>query len=144
MPFSKEFKYNQEPDFDYIISEGGSTFVAIRKIKFGVGQDEECDPEDRKIDIRKWSIDADGNERMLKGINLEDEAVDELVNTLVSLGYGGTNEIITGIKDREDFKESITPFVVNIIDNVDTESLREKLHEKKKKEYFDPKEVLGA
>lgn len=141
MPFSKEFKYNQEPDFDYIISEGGSNFVAVRKIKFGVGQDEECNPEDRKIDIRKWSIDAEGNERALKGVNLNDEAVDELVSTLVKLGYGDTSEIINGIKDREEFMDLIIPFT---IENIDLGDLKEELHNKNKKKYFDPKEVLGS
>ena len=59
-----KFKFVDKDTFDYIISENGSGFTALRKIAWGVGQDEEHDPEKVKVDIRKYRIDPDGNEAM--------------------------------------------------------------------------------
>lgn len=134
MPFGGEFKYNKDPDFDHLISESGSNFIALRKIKFGKSQDdEEVQPEDRKLDLRKWSIDAEGNERMLKGIQFpDDESVDELVNTLVELGYGDTKHILVSLKDRDEFGK-IIPFVFTDADIIETDD----------GEYFDPRKVLN-
>lgn len=134
MPFGGEFKYNKDPDFDYLISESGSNFIALRKIKFGKSQDdEEVTPEDRKLDLRKWSIDAEGNERMLKGISFpDDESVDELVNTLVELGYGDTKHILTSLKDRDEFGK-IIPFVFTDADIIESDD----------GEYYDPRKVLN-
>lgn len=133
MAFGGEFKYNKDPEFDYLISESGSNFLALRKIKFGKSQDDEVEPEDRKLDLRKWSIDAEGNERMLKGVQFPDEeSVDELANTLVELGYGDTKHILTSLKEREEFAK-IIPFVFTDEDIIETDS----------DEYYDPRKVLN-
>ena len=133
MPFSGEFKYNKDPDFDYLISESGTNFIALRKIKFGKAQDDECKPEDRKLDLRKWSIDQDGNERMLKGIQFHDnDSVDELTNTLVELGYGDTKHVLTCLKEREEFAK-IIPFVFTDKDIIEGDD----------GEYYDPRKVLN-
>lgn len=133
MSFKGEFKYNKDPNFEYLISESGSNFISLRKIKFGSSQDDETiSDEDRKLDLRKWSIDAEGNERMLKGIQFpDDESVDELVNVLTELGYGDTKQVLLNLKGREEFSK-IVPFVFTDEDIIETDD----------NEYYDPREVL--
>ena len=42
----KEFSYEVDPNFDYVLEERANTFIALRKIKWG-------SQTEAKLDIRK-------------------------------------------------------------------------------------------
>lgn len=96
-----DFKYEINPNFDHVIDEKGNVVIKLSKIKWGESTEE-------KLDLRKWHIDAEGNERMSKGVSfLTEEGPNELVSCLLTEGYGDTREVIDSIKDREDFMPSL-------------------------------------
>lgn len=92
------FEYEKDPNFDFIIEEKGNMFIALRKISWG--------GRDAKLDLRKW-YSSDGGETMSKGVSFTDEGAHELTKTLISEGYGYTDEIINSIKDRDDFRSCL-------------------------------------
>ena len=94
----KEFVYDIDDSFDYIIDEGGNTSINVRKISWN--------GKPYKLDIRRYTY-KDGEEKMMKGISLSDEASDELTKVLIDNGYGNTKYIINSLKNRDDFKESL-------------------------------------
>lgn len=121
----KEFVYDIDDSFDYIIDEGGNTSINVRKISWN--------GKPYKLDIRRYTY-KDGEEKMMKGISLSDEASNELTKVLIDNGYGDTKYIINSLKNRDDFKESLLED--NSSDsnnNIDDED----------EEYYDPKELLG-
>jgi hypothetical protein len=60
------------------------------------------------LDLRKYTTDSDGNEKMLKGLSfLTPEGPHELTNILVEEGYGDTVRIVKAVKERDNFAESI-------------------------------------
>ena len=87
--------------FDHILSERGNTFIALRKVKWS-------ENSDVKLDLRKYVINSDGSEQMMKGCSFDDNTADELTKVLVETGYGDTNELLDCLKQRPDFnKEEI-------------------------------------
>lgn len=96
------FEYKVNPDFDFTFDEKGNTFLALRKLSWGEGKPE-------KIELRKWYNSADGTETPNKGFTfLTEEGPHELTKVLVEQGFGYTDDIINGIKDRDDFKSSLS------------------------------------
>lgn len=122
----KEFVYDIDDSFDYIIDEGGNTSINVRKISWN--------GKPYKLDIRRYTY-KDGEEKMMKGISLSDEASDELTKVLIDNGYGNTKYIINSLKNRDDFKESL------LEDNNSSDSNNNTDDEDE--EYYDPKELLG-
>lgn len=122
----KEFVYDIDDSFDYIIDEGGNTSINVRKISWN--------GKPYKLDIRRYTY-KDGEEKMMKGISLSDEASDELTKVLIDNGYGNTKYIINSLKNRDDFKESLLDDnnSSDVNNNTDDED----------EEYYDPKELLG-
>lgn len=120
----KEFVYNIDDSFDYIIDEGGNTSINVRKISWN--------GKPYKLDIRRYTY-KDGEEQMMKGISLSDEASNELTKVLIDNGYGNTRYIINSLKNRDDFKESLLEDNSSDLNNTDDED----------EEYYDPKELLG-
>lgn len=114
---------------DRIIDEKGSAFIALRKIAWGVGQNEEVEDESKiKTDIRKYYNTPDG-ERMNKGVSfLTEEGPHELVHVMLEEGYGDTSKCMAILKDRSDIKEAIT-FVYNLEPSEDNE-------------FYDPRDLL--
>ena len=111
-------------NMDEIFDEKGNTFLAMRKIQW-CKEGVEPDPDKAKLELRKWHMSAEG-EIAGKGFSfLTEEGPHELVNALISNGYGHTNEIIDLLKQRDDFNESV---VCNKEDQDD--------------EYFDPRETF--
>lgn len=95
------FEYKVNPDFDFTFDEKGNTFLALRKLSWGEGKPE-------KIELRKWYNSADGTETPNKGFTfLTEEGPHELTKVLVEQGFGYTDEILNGLKDREDFIPNI-------------------------------------
>ena len=120
----KEFVYDIDDSFDYIIDEGGNTSINVRKISWN--------GKPYKLDIRRYTY-KDGQEQMMKGISLSDEATNELTKVLIDNGYGNTRYIINSLKNRDDFKESLLEDNSSDSNNIDDED----------EEYYDPKELLG-
>lgn len=124
-------KFKIVDGFDKIIDEKGSTFIALRKIQWGVGQDEETDSTKVKLDLRKYYNTASG-ERMTKGVSfLTEEGPGELINVLLEENYGNTEDVLSRIMRRDDFKDAVDKVVGNA----------EESHDSK---FFDPREALFA
>lgn len=120
-------------DFDKIIDEKGSSFVALRKIAWNTDPDtpiEDIDPDKIKLDLRKYHSSEKG-EQMSKGVSfLTEEGPTELVHVLMQEGYGKTSDCLGILKDRDDFKEGLNEVFGT---EIDTES---------NEEYFDPRDLL--
>lgn len=109
MAFKKnpgEFKYSFR-GINRIVEERGNQFIRFAQIAWK-GEDEECEPNEIKYDLRKYTTDSDGNERMLKGVSfLSEEGPHELTHILVEEGFGNTEKIIDILKTRDDFKSAV-------------------------------------
>ena len=108
MAFSKnsEFKYSFR-GVNRVVDEKNNQFIRLAQIAWA-GADEEVDPSKIKLDIRKYTTDADGNERMLKGCSfLTEDGPHELTHALVEEGFGKTEKILSAIKNRSDFPEAV-------------------------------------
>ena len=108
MAFSKnsEFKYSFR-GVNRVVDEKNNQFIRLAQIAWA-GEDEEVDPSKIKLDIRKYTTDADGNERMLKGCSfLTEDGPHELTHALVEEGFGKTEKILGAIKNRSDFHEAV-------------------------------------
>lgn len=81
-----------------IVHEKGNKYVAMRAIKW-------TPTSEYKVDIRNYALNSDGDEVMLKGISLSDDAADNLTNELIRAGYGNTREIKEMIEAREDYNQ---------------------------------------
>ena len=104
----KEFKYDINEEFGTeIISEGGNSFLAMRKISWNGGNE--------KLDIRKYLINSEGNEIMGKGVSITDEDANTLVNLLIDKGYGNPKTIIESLSNND----VAVGAMVNVINNKD-------------------------
>lgn len=103
MAFKKDsnFKYEIIDDFDHIIEEKGNTFMALRRIRWG-------ERETISLDLRKYHISSDGDEVMGKGVSFQtEEGPNNLIKVMIMNGYGKTQDVLEGIKDRDDFRISL-------------------------------------
>ena len=118
----EEFKY-KICGLDRVVEEKGSAFLALRKIAWGVGEDEEVEDEkDIKLDLRKYYSSGSG-EKMNKGVSfMTEEGPSELVHILLEEGYGDTARCLEIIKDRANFKEAVT-FVYDGPEGTDSEDV---------------------
>lgn len=122
-----DFSYKILEGFDYILDESNNTFTALRKIAWG-------NSENYRLDIRKYYNTAEG-ERMAKGCSFSDDAAHELVKVLVENNYGDTRDIISGIKDRDDFMYSLSKVIGK--DNIPETDM-----EINNSDYFDPNSIF--
>lgn len=120
-----DFKYHVFKD--RVFDEKGSTFLSLRQIAWGVGQDEEADEKKIKYELRRWR-NLDGEERADKGFSfLTEEGPHECVNALLSEGFGHTKDVLEIIRGREDFEQSVK----SLYEDKDASG-----------EFFDPREAL--
>lgn len=120
MAFSKnsEFKYSFR-GINRIVEEKGNQFIRFSQIAWA-GPDEEVDPSKIKYDLRKYFNDADGHEKMLKGVTfLTDEGPTELTHVLVEEGFGKTEKILSTIKERSDYPDAVKAVYGGKVDDVD-------------------------
>jgi hypothetical protein len=117
------FKWEKDPDYDYILSEGSNSSICLRKISWN--------DRDFKIDIRKYNY-KDNKEIMGKGISLSDEAADSLAEVLVDTNYGDTATLLKSLRKREDFKDALAN-KASTVDGDDSDG----------EDYYDPSELLG-
>lgn len=126
-----DIKYTIVDDYDYIIDEKGSSFIALRKIFWGdTDVLDEIDPSKVKLDIRKWHTDSStGEEKVGKGWSfLTEQGPHNLTKILVENGFGKTKDILNGIKDREDFRSSLNSVLGKDDDLYDPEAEEEVLY----------------
>ena len=95
-------------NYNHIISEKGNSYVALRKIVWG-----DKDDSSAKYDLRKYYTEADGSERISKGVTFDDEGADELTRVLVQTGHGDTRELIDVLREREDFESAYEDSINN-------------------------------
>lgn len=112
----KEFSYEVDPNFDFVLEERANTFIALRKIKWG-------SQADAKLDIRKYRATEEG-EMMMKGCSLTDEGANELTKILVEQGYGSDKEIYDAIIDH---RPEITSRFIETIRNSSDKEIKEHL-----------------
>jgi hypothetical protein len=90
---------------DVTFDEAGSRFLAMRKVQWiDKAKGEEPDESKAKLELRKYIIDKEGNEKANKGFSfLTEDGPHELARVLVHEGYGKTKEILNELKVRSDF-----------------------------------------
>lgn len=124
-----EISYKIDESVNEIFDEKGNTFLAMRKVSWN--------DRDHKIELRRWRNDKDGNEFPDKGFTfLTEEGPNELVNVLIKHNYGRTKDIINGIKDRNDFIDSIN-YVLGDKEKYETSST-----ETEDDQFYDPSKCL--
>lgn len=90
-----------------VFDEQGSTFIALRRVQW-CKDGKEPEREKAKLELRKWRITPEGDERPDKGFSfLTEEGPHELVKVLIHNGYGRTKDILTELSSRDDFVESV-------------------------------------
>ena len=132
---AKEFKLEIDDSINEVFDEvPGNSFLALRKLRWS-------DSGPFKLDIRKWYVNADGEEIAGKGVAfMTPEGPDNLIEALLSNGYGDTRKTLRGISDREEFpiavKEILTEkgIDINNVEVPDIDSLGT---------FYDPKEILS-
>lgn len=132
-----EFNMQIMDNFDYIIEEKGNSFLALRKLKWS-------DNSTTRLDIRKYIIDSDGNEVVGKGVGfLTEEGPHELVKVMIETGYGKTEEILNGIKDRKDFMNCLSKVLNHAqMDEITEENSDISFDIVEEETYYDPRELV--
>lgn len=123
-----EFKY-KVCDLDRVVEERGSVFMALRRIAWGYAQDDEVEnPDDIKLDLRKYYATSTG-ERMNKGVTfISDDGAHELVHVMLEEGYGDSERCIEILKERPNFKEAVQAvYFKDDEDNIDPDADPRKL-----------------
>lgn len=131
----KAFKLEIDPSLDVVFDEGtGSSFLAMRRLRWS--EDSEF-----KIDLRKWFTNAEGEEIAGKGWSfITEEGPDNLVQCLLSNGFGDTRKTLEGLQDRDDF----VPETMRILSQKG--ALPEGIYKEEESDdglFYDPKEFIG-
>ena len=101
-----------------VFDEKGSMFLAMRRVQW-CEEGAEPSREKAKLELRKWRITPEGDERADKGFSfLTEDGPNELAKVLVHNGYGKTKDILKELKERSDFEESVN----TLFDSDDNES----------------------
>lgn len=121
-----EFKYEVDPEFDYLIEEKGNQALFFRRVSWN--------GRDFKAEIRKWYVDGT-SETAGKGFAfMTEEGPDELVKTMTEVGYGKTDEILENISKRDDFQISVKKVLGKGLDEIIDES-----NEVEMEDVYDPR-----
>lgn len=114
----KEFSYEVDPNFDFVLEERANTFISLRKIKWG-------SQAEAKLDIRKYRATEEG-EMMMKGCSLTDEGANELTKVLVEQGYGSDKDIYDAIINN---RPEITSRFIETVRNSSDKEIEEHLRD---------------
>lgn len=123
-------KFNINEDLNEIFEEKGNTYSAIRKVSWG-------EKEKEYIDIRKWYAGEDGDTPGKGFCFSTEDGPDELVNVMLKKGFGETEEVLESIKDREDFKQSLS----KVLSDEEAEELGIELSEIEE-QFHDPSDIF--
>ena len=101
-----EFKYEVDPEFDYLIEEKGNQALFFRRVSWN--------GRDAKPEIRKWYVDGT-SETPGKGFSfMTEEGPNELIKTMTELGYGNTEEVLeNAISELTGTKFTVEGFFVD-------------------------------
>lgn len=135
MAGNKEFHLEIDDSVNEVIDEiPGNRFIALRKLRWT--------PEGQfKLDIRNWYTNAEGEEIAGKGVSfMTDEGPSNLIEALLSHGYGDTRKTLNGIKDREDFAVAVKEVIKE--NDIDLDSVEIPDIDSLDGDYYDPKSVL--
>ena len=121
----------KEIGINELIDEGtGNSSIMLREVGWN--------GRDPKLEIRKWIIDVD-KETPMRGLSfITEQGPHTLTEVLAEKGFGNTEKIITNIKDREDFDDSL----VKVIGKKKIEKSKNTEVTISEDDYFDPKSVL--
>lgn len=121
--------YTVNPDgINEVIEENNNMITMLRQVSWGKAE---------KLELRKWIVDTD-SEKPMKGCAMGETGWHTLTEILAKNGYGDTKEILTNIKDREDFDKAL----VQVIGKKKVGQVKETVIEED--DYFTPtKENLG-
>ena len=127
-PIKFEIKEN---GINELIDEGtGNSSIMLREVGWN--------GRDPKLEIRKWIIDVD-KETPMRGLSfITEQGPHILTEVLAEKGFGNTEKLITNIKDREDFDDSL----VKVIGKKKIEKSKNTEVTISEDDYFDPKSVL--
>lgn len=119
--------YIDETFGTYILQEGDNTSTELSYAKWS---------ENGRfaLDIRKFIFNSGGEKRASKGVRLNDDGGNELVNILTEKGYGNTRTILNNISKREDFKIALELY--------ENGTLSQPIEQPDVSEYYDANELL--
>ena len=101
----KDLKYEVFKDYNIPFDEKGSSVGVVRLVQWH-SSDKEADESKAKLEIRKISVNSDG-ETLRKGYTFSTpEGPHELVKGLIDVGFGDTKEILRSVRKRDDFLEA--------------------------------------
>lgn len=129
-----EFKYEFDPNFDFIIEEKANTYMALRRVKWG-------NSEEFRLDLRKYRATEQG-EQMQKGCTfISDEGAHELTKVLLEQGFGRTDDIVNAIKTE---RPKVFAALVQEIKDIPMDTAKELVEENLagQEEYYDMREVI--
>lgn len=134
MGFNKDsgkITYTVVNDFDHVIDEKGNMTINLRQLYWG------DNPNKVRLDLRRWSINANGEEVPGKGVSfMTEEGPHTLTETLIKTGYGDTRNIITNLTEREDFRPALNSVLGKGDEYYNEKETREI------EEFFDPRTTL--
>jgi len=98
---SGEFSYTVGK-IDEFVEEKGSQFTALREVYYN-------DSEKPSIELRRYSVNKEGNEQMAKGVVfMTPTGPQEAAKAIIRAGFGETTEYIQELKDtRKDFDQAL-------------------------------------
>ena len=105
MAFNKDYEkltYDIDPSINEVVDkDDNNNSIVLRKAKWGNGN--------YKIEVRRCYIDSSsGKEKVGKGcVFITDNGPNNLTNALIKHGFGDTKDIVSSIKEREDFNISM-------------------------------------
>lgn len=106
MANNDKLKYDIKKDgINELIDEKGSMILMLREVAWG--------ERNHVLELRKWSINMEG-EKPMKGCSfLTDKGPDKLAEALIKNGFGDTKTILGYLEERKDY-DSYEEFVSNL------------------------------
>jgi len=134
---AKELQLEIDPSIDEVIDEvPGSSFIALRKLRWSP-------TSNFKLDIRRWYTSSTGEEIAGKGVSfMTEQGPDNLIQALLSHGYGDTRKTLDGIKNRPDFLENVKDILEEKESELGSLIIERSVQPKVEELFYDPKSIL--
>lgn len=118
--------------FDFVVEEKNNTFMALRILQWS-------DTGTPRLDLRKYHINSDGDEVIGKGVGFAtEEGPHELVKIMIENDYGKTDEILSAVKDRDDFVSSLN----KVLSPDQMKEFDLEMSDEEEDVYYDPRELV--
>lgn len=113
-----------------LIDEKNNMVLMLREVAWG--------GRESHLELRKWIVDVD-SEKPMKGVSfITEEGPNTLVNVMTKYGYGNTEQILTNLKDRKDFDDSLN----KVIGKKKVEKAKNTEVTITEDDYWDPKKII--